>query len=63
MPMILNVSMHVSLITCLVLAWLSAGLFAIGFLVAAIDIACTIRGRPLIKAGPLAKSMYPGAYK
>ena len=60
MPMILRVSAIASIIVCLVLAWLSAGLFAVVFLVAAIDIACTMRGRPLIKAGPLAKSMYPG---
>ncbi len=63
MPVILRISMFSSIVVCLVLAWLSAGLFAIGFLVAAIDIACTMRGRPLIKAGPLVKSMYPGVYK
>ena len=51
-------TMVASIIACLVLAWLSAGLFAIGFLVAAIDLVCTVRGRPLIKAGPLARSMY-----
>jgi len=58
MPVILQVSAIVGIIMCLVFAWLSAGLFAIGFLVAAIDLVCTVRGRPLIKAGPLAKSMY-----
>lgn len=58
MSMILRVSVIAGVIACLILAWLSAGLFAIGFLVAAIDLTCTMRGRPLIKAGPLAKSMY-----
>jgi len=63
MPMILKALGVTSIVACLALAWLSPGLFAVGFLVAGLDIACTMRGRPLIKAGPLVKSMYPGVYK
>jgi len=63
MPMILQMSAIASIIICFALACLSPGLIAIGFFVAAIDIACTMRGRPLIKAGPLVKSMYPGIDK
>lgn len=50
---ILQISIIVSIVVCFVLAWLSAGLFAIGFFVAGIDILGTMRGRPF------AKSMYP----
>lgn len=34
-------------------------LIVIGTVIAIIDLACTLRGRPLIGPGPLAKSMHP----
>ncbi len=35
-------------------------LILVGFVVIIIDLICTLRGKPLIKPGPLAKFMHPG---
>lgn len=37
-----------------------SALLRVGLLVAGIDLIATVCGRPLIKPGPIARSMYPG---